>query len=211
MIDRATIDESIQDVLIRIIDDDRGLRSSLEDLLQSVGYVVASYGSTAEFLHGDDVDQPGCLILDVRLPGTNGLDFQDQLVLQGYTLPIILISGFGDVPMSVRGIKGGAIDFIEKPFRDQDLLDAVACAVEEGRQRAALNHRVREAHQRFSSLTSRERDVINLVIEGQLSKQIAFELSISEVTVKSHRATAMKKLGAKSLIELTRLAEAAGL
>jgi FixJ family two-component response regulator len=204
-------DPASENPLVHIIDDDVGLRSSLEDLFQSVGYDVASYGNTREFLASRQGTRPGCLILDVRLPGANGLDFQEQLAREGWTVPIILISGFGDVPMSVRGIKGGALDFIEKPFRDQDLLDSVAQAIEEGRRRASANQRNDDARRRFASLTPRERNVIELVVNGQLSKQIAFELSISEVTVKLHRAAAMRKLGAKSLIELTRLAQALGL
>ncbi|MGW9229815.1 response regulator transcription factor [Pseudorhizobium sp. NPDC055634] len=196
--------------IVYIIDDDQGLRAALKDLLQSVGYEVDSYGSPAEFLEAHHVDRPACLILDIRLPGVNGLDFQDHLTSQGYTLPIILVSGFGDVPMSVRGIKAGAIDFIEKPFRDQDLLDAVGRALEEGRRRAAIVQRQQDARQRFDALTPRERDVIERVVQGQLSKQIAFSLSISEVTVKIHRAAAMKKLKVRSLIELTRLAEVLG-
>lgn len=201
----------VQAGVIHIIDDDQGFRSSLEDLFASVGYDVASYATTRDFLISGQPHRPGCLILDVRLPGVNGLEFQEQLRREGWTLPIILVSGFGDVPMSVRGMKGGASDFIEKPFRDQDLLDAVVHALEEGRRRFAQNARFLDAQNRFRALTPRERDIIKLVVEGRLSKQIAHELSISEVTVKIHRASAMKKLRASSIVELIRLAEAIGL
>lgn len=197
--------------MVHIVDDDQGVRSALEDLFASVGYDVASYGSPSEFLTGDQIGRLGCLVLDVRLPGVNGLDFQDQLAREGRTLPVVLVTGHGDVPMSVRGMKAGAIDFIEKPFRDQDLLDAVAVAIAEGRRRAAAGERLEAAQRRFSTLSPREREVIGRVIAGRLNKQIAFELSISEVTVKIHRAAAMKKLGARSLVDLTRLAETLGL
>ncbi len=196
--------------LVHVIDDDKGLRTAITDLLQSAGYQAASYESPMEFLRAEFDDRPGCLILDIRLPGVNGLDFQDQLSRQGCTLPIILMSGFGDIPTSVRGIRGGAIDFIEKPIREQDLMEAVARALEEGRRRAAIEQRRRDARQRFASLTPREMDVIERVLQGELSKQIAFSLSLSEVTVKVYRAAAMKKLKVRTLIELTRLAQTLG-
>jgi FixJ family two-component response regulator len=197
--------------LVQIVDDDPGMRIALEDLLLSVGYDVASYGSTSELLASKGTERPDCLILDVRLPGVNGLDFQEQLAHEGSYVPIILITGHGDVPMSVRGMRAGAVDFIEKPFREQDLLDAVALAIEEGRHRVPLIERRENARQRFARLSPREREVIERVIKGQLNKQIAYDLSISEVTIKIHRAAAMRKLGARSLIELTRLAEALGI
>lgn len=196
--------------LVHIIDDDKGLRAAITDLLESVGYHVASYESPTEFLQADFDDRPACLILDIRMPGISGLDFQDQLTRQGCVLPIILMSGFGDVPTSVRGIKGGAIDFIEKPIREQNLLDAIARALEEGRHRAAIEQRQQDARMRFDSLTPREKDVIERVLKGEMSKQIAFSLSLSEVTVKVHRAAAMKKLKVRTLIELTRLAQTLG-
>lgn len=196
--------------LVHIIDDDKGLRAAITDLLQAVGYQVATYESPTEFLQAEFDDRPACLILDIRLPGVSGLDFQDQLRTEGCGMPIILMSGFGDVPMSVRGIKGGAIDFIQKPVREQDLLDAISRALEEGRRRAAIEQREQDARQRFAGLTPRERDVIERVLQGELSKQIAFALSLSEVTVKVHRAAAMKKLKVRTLIELTRLAQTLG-
>lgn len=197
--------------LVRVIDDDAKIRMALEDLFQSVGYDVACYESTADFLESDPSDRAGCLILDIRLPGVNGLDFQEQLQRDGWSIPVVLLTGHGDVPMSVRGMKAGAIDFIEKPFRDQDLLDAVARAIEEGLRRAPLADRRENAERRFAKLSRREREVIGRVINGQINKQIAFDLAISEVTVKIHRAGAMRKLGARSLVDLTRLAEALGI
>lgn len=194
--------------LVHVVDDDPGMRASLEDLLESVGYDVASYASAADWLHGEQVEGSACLILDVRLPGVNGLDLQEQLAREGRHVPVVLVTGHGDVPMSVRGMKAGAIDFIEKPFRDQDLLDAVALAIEEGRRRAPRIQRRRDALRRFATLSPRERQVIDLVVEGRLNKQIAHALAISEVTVKIHRSGAMRKLGVRSLVELTRLAEA---
>ncbi|PSJ40703.1 response regulator transcription factor [Allosphingosinicella deserti] len=196
--------------LVQIVDDDPGMRAALEDLLQSVGYDVASYGSAADLLLGEQVEGPSCLVLDVRLPGVNGLDLQEQLAREGRNLPVVLVTGHGDVPMSVRGMKAGAVDFIEKPFRDQDLLDAVALAIEEGRRRAPAIQRRIDAQRRFATLSPRERQVIDLVIQEKLNKQIAHDLAISEVTVKIHRAAAMRKLGARSIVELTRLGEALG-
>jgi FixJ family two-component response regulator len=197
--------------LVHVVDDDAGMRNALKDLLESVGYEVASYGSPAEYLAATQPERPSCMVLDVRLPGVNGLDFQDQLTREGRSLPTVLVSGHGDVPMSVRGIKGGAIDFIEKPFRDQDLLDAVAHAIEEWRRRAPVIERRLDAQRRFASLSPREKDIIERVIAGRINKQIAFDLSISQVTVKIHRAAAMKKLGATSLVELARLADVLGI
>lgn len=197
--------------VVHIVDDDHSVRDALEDLFSSVGYDVASYGSTGEFLAGERSDRPSCLVLDVRLPGVNGLEFQEQLAREGSSVPVVLVTGHGDVPMSVRGMKAGAIDFIEKPFRDQDLLDAVAVAIEEGRRRTSALQRLKDAETRFASLSPREREVITLVISGSLNKQTAFQLSISEVTVKIHRAAAMRKLEVRSLVELTRLAETLGL
>ena len=196
--------------LVQIVDDDPGMRAALEDLLQSVGYDVASYGSAAELLFGEQVEGPSCLILDVRPPGVNGLDLQEQLAREGRNLPVVLVTGHGDVPMSVRGMKAGAVDFIEKPFRDQDLLDAVALAIEEGRRRAPAIQRRIDAQRRFATLSPRERQVIDLVMQEKLNKQIAHDLAISEVTVKIHRGAAMRKLGARSIMELTRLGEALG-
>jgi FixJ family two-component response regulator len=197
--------------LIYVVDDDHGVRSSLNDLLTSVGYEVVSYESPRDFLVRQKVDRLSCLVLDVRLQGVNGLDVQEQLRAERPVLPVILVSGHGDVPMTVRGMRAGAIDFLEKPFREQALLDAVALAIEEARRKRPMIERRREAEDRFARLSPREREVIGHVIKGQLSKQIARLLSISEVTVKIHRASAMRKLGVRSLVELTRLAETMGI
>lgn len=211
MIEQAAPVAAATPPLVQIVDDDPGMRAALEDLLASIGYEVESFANTSDLLTSAELERATCLILDVRLPGVNGLDFQERLTRAGHDLPVILVTGHGDVPMSVRGMKAGAIDFIEKPFREQDLLDAVSRAIEEGRRRALLSERRENARERFAALSPREREVIGHVIKGQLNKQIAFDLSLSEVTVKIHRAAAMRKLGVKSLVDLTRLAETLGL
>lgn len=194
--------------LIHVIDDDPAMRSALEDLLQSAGYAAATYASAPEFLAREADGRPACLLLDVRLPGMNGLDFQDYLANEASDLPVILISGHGDVPMTVRAMRAGALDFIEKPFREQELLDAVTRAVAESRRRVPAARRRGDTDQRIATLSPREREVISLVLTGKLNKQIAFDLSISEVTVKIHRASAMRKLGVRTILELSRIAEA---
>jgi FixJ family two-component response regulator len=192
---------------IHVVDDDPGLRGALSDLLESMGYVVVTYGSTAEFLAYAGCYEPGCLVLDVRLPGMSGLDLQEQLARDGVNLPVILMTSFGDVPMSVRGMKAGARDFIEKPFRDQDMLDAIADAVAASRRSVALMQRRTALAQRHASLTRRERQVMELVVRGHLNKEIAHALSISEVTVKMHRGGVMRKMQAHSVAGLGRMAE----
>ncbi len=192
---------------IRVVDDDPGVRAALSDLLESIGYEVATYGSCAEFLVRDDRHGAGCLVLDVRLPGMSGLDLQDKLARDGIDLPVILMTSFADVPMSVRGMKAGARDFVEKPFRDQDMLDAVADAVELSRRSAPLAQRRSLLARREASLTRREREVLKLIVRGLLNKQIAHALSISEVTVKLHRGSVMRKMNANSVAELGRMAE----
>jgi FixJ family two-component response regulator len=196
---------------IHVVDDDTGLRAALTDLLESTGYEVLTYGSTAEFLARDRGCEPGCLILDVRLPGMSGLELQEKLASDGITLPVILITGFGNVPMSVRGMKAGALDFIEKPFRDQAILDAVANAVEVSRRTVPLAPRRAVLEQRHACLSRREREVMGLVIRGQRNKQIAYALSISEGTVKAHRSNLIRKMKARSVAELGRMAEVLGL
>ena len=196
---------------VHVLDDDTGLRAALSDLLESTGYEVLTYGSTAEFLARDPGCEPGCLILDVRLPGMNGIELQEKLASDGVTLPVILITGFGDVPMSVRGMKAGALDFIEKPFREQDILDAVAKAVAVSRRTVPLVRRRAVLEQRLACLSQREREVMGLVIRGHLNKQIAHALSISEGTVKVHRSNVIRKMEARSVAELGRMAEVLGL
>jgi FixJ family two-component response regulator len=208
---KTTLADSDERARIHVVDDDPGVRGALCDLLESVGYEVASYGLTDEFLAHGVVRVPGCLILDVRLPGMSGLELQEKLGRDGIDLPIILMTGFGDVPMSVRGMKAGARDFIEKPFRDQDMLDAVADAVAASRQNIPLTERRVALGQRLATLTRREHEVLKLVVQGHLNKQIAYELCISEVTVKIHRSSVMHKMHASSVAELARMAEVLGL
>lgn len=196
---------------IHVVDDDPGLRGALCDLLESMGYEVATYGSTSEFLSRGEVCVPGCLVLDVRLPEMSGLDLQEQLGREGVNLPVILMTSFGDVPMSVRGMKAGARDFIEKPFRDQDMLDAVADAVAASRQNVPISQRRAALARRYATLTPREREVMQLVVSGNLNKQIAHSLAISEVTVKIHRSGVMRKMQANSVAEIARMAEVMGL
>jgi FixJ family two-component response regulator len=172
-----------------------------------VGYQVTLYGSAAEFTDVALPDAAGCLVLDVRLPGTNGLELQEYLKRVDVRLPVILITGFGDIPMSVRGMKAGAVDFLTKPIRDQDLLDAVAAAIQIEQDRRVEFARTAELQQRYALLTPRERQVMALVASGRMNKHVANELSISEVTVKMHRRRAMEKLGARSVARLARIAE----
>lgn len=193
--------------LVFIIDDDPSMRESIESLLRSVGHTVRSFASTREFMFTERPDAPGCLILDIRLPGRSGLEFQRELAESDIRLPIVFITGHGDVPMSVTAMKAGAIEFLTKPFRDQDLLDAVHRGLELDRTRSAEAAMLAELSQRFDSLTAREREVMALVAAGRLNKQIAAELDLSEVTVKVHRAQVMRKMKAKSLPDLVRFAD----
>ena len=208
---KTIVSESNDRARIHVVDDDPGLRGALSDLLESMGYEVATYGSTLEFLDRGEILVPGCLVLDVRLPEMSGLDLQERLGRDGVTLPVILMTSFGDVPMSVRGMKAGARDFIEKPFRDQDMLDAVADAVAASRQNVPVTQRRAALSQRYARLTPREREVLQLVVCGHLNKQIAHALSISEVTVKIHRGGMMRKMQASSVAEIARMAELLGL
>jgi FixJ family two-component response regulator len=193
-----------------VIDDDALVREGIADLLRSVGLGVQIFGSTREFLQYKRPDAPGCIVLDVRLPGASGLEFQRTLKEAGILLPVIFISGHGDIPMSVRAMKSGAIEFLTKPLREQELLDAVQAGIERDRSRRQEASLVAELRDRFASLTSRERDVIALVVTGRLNKQIAYELKLSEMTVKVHRSQIMRKMAAKSLVELVRMADKLG-
>jgi len=193
---------------VYIIDDDASLRDAMESLVKTVGLEARSYESPTAFLEGKHDDLAGCLVLDIRLPGTNGLDFQDRLASHGIPLPVVFMSGHGDVPMSVRGMKSGAVDFLLKPFRDQDMLDAIDRAFVRDRvRRAAAADRV-SLLRRFETLTVRERQVVDLVVLGAMNKQVAADLSLSEITVKIHRGTAMRKMQAKTLPDLVRMTEA---
>jgi FixJ family two-component response regulator len=194
-------------VFVHIVDDDQAVRESLRDLLRSMDYRVALYASAAEFLNVDLPDAPACLVLDVRLPGTGGLELQEYLTHVNIRLPVILMTGFGDIPMSVKGMKAGAVDFLTKPMRHQDLLDAVAAAIRMDQRRRQEAAQIAQLQERYVLLTPRERQVIALVASGLMNKQVANELSISEVTVKMHRGSAMRKLGAKSVARLARMAE----
>jgi FixJ family two-component response regulator len=196
---------------VHIVDDDELVREGLGDLLRSTGYNIATYRSASDFLDAKLPDSPACLILDVRMPGTSGLELQEYLNSLNFGLPVILMTAFGDVPMSVKGMKAGAIDFLPKPVRDQDLLDAVSAAIRisEGRRRA--DKQMAELRTRYASLTPRERQVTALVASGLSNKVVASELSISEVTVKMHRGSAMRKLGVKSVASLARMADSLGI
>jgi FixJ family two-component response regulator len=192
---------------IIIVDDDAGIRESLEGLLRSVGLQVKALASVPEFVKDGRPEGPACLVLDVRLPGRSGLDFQRELAAANIHVPIIFITGYGDIPMSVRAIKGGAIEFLTKPFRDQDLLDAIQLGLE--RDRASLENQKALAtlRARFETLTRREREVMALVVAGRLNKQIAYDIGISEITVKVHRGQVMRKMKATSLPDLARMAD----
>lgn len=194
-----------------IVDDDQSLRAGLDSLFRSVGIVTRQFSSASEFLAGPHVEGPACLVLDVRLPGANGLDFQDQLIEMGFEIPIIFMTGHADVPMSVRAMKAGAVDFLAKPFRDQDMLDAVANALDRDRTRRTELSKADNVRTRFATLSPREQQVMTLVAAGKLNKQVAGDLDLSEITVKIHRGSAMRKMGAKSLADLVRMAEALGL
>ena len=193
--------------IVFIVDDDDSVRKALTRLVKSVDLTVETFASADDFLKRDSHNGPACLVLDIRMPGLSGLDLQDELVAAGRTLPIIFVSGHGNIPISVRAMKAGAVDFIEKPFEDQSLLDAINHSLQKDRQTKLEQAELREIQRRADSLTPREREVFALVVSGKLNKQIAFKLGTSERTIKAHRARVMKKMQAKSLADLIRLAE----
>jgi FixJ family two-component response regulator len=191
-----------------VIDDDASLREALSSLFRSVGLQVKALASAAEFLEVKLPDAPICLVLDVRLPGLSGLDFQAELAKANTDIPIVFMTGHGDIPMTVRAMKAGAVEFLPKPFRDQDMLDAVQLALERDRNRRKIAGDSAKLKASFDTLTTREQEIMGLVTAGLMNKQIAGELGVSEITVKVHRGSVMRKMGAKSLAELVRMADA---
>ncbi len=194
-----------------IVDDDPAVRESLDSLFRSVGLATRLFGSPAELLQGPLPEIPGCIILDVRLPGISGLDFQDQLVEKGIVLPIVFMTGHGDIPMTVRAMKAGAVDFLAKPFRDQEMLDAVMAAIDRDRQRRSASAALGDLRASYQTLTPREQEVMMHVVSGLMNKQVAGALGLSEITVKIHRGNVMRKMGVRTLPDLVRMAEALGI
>jgi len=195
------------DSIVFVVDDDASVRSSLKFLLSTVGLQVESFDSANAFLHKKLQDAPSCLVLDVRLPGLSGIDIQRELAARNIHIPTIFLTGHGDIPMSVRAMKAGAVEFLTKPFRDQDLLDAVRVALEQDRARREKDKEVTDLQRRFDSLTAREQQVIAMLVSGMLNKQIASELGTAESTVKVQRSRAMEKMHAESLVDLVRMIE----
>jgi len=192
--------------VITIVDDDESLRVALEGLFRSVGLTARGFSSISDFLACPDRSEHGCLVLDVRLPGVSGLDFQERMDDLGVRLPVVLMTGHGDIPMSVRAMKAGAIDFLPKPFRDQDMLDAVSQALQAGARRREAEREIKALKERFATLSPREKQVMARVTSGKMNKQVAGELQLSEITVKIHRGSAMRKMEARSLAALVRMA-----
>jgi RNA polymerase sigma factor (sigma-70 family) len=200
-----------QHSIVFVVDDDDSLREALKRLIRSVGLQVEVFASAEEFLRRKQLDVPGCLILDIRLRGISGLDFQRKLAEANIPIPIIFITGHGDIPMSVRAMKAGAVEFLTKPFRDQDLLDAIQVGLERDQARRQREAEIAILQQRFEGLTARQREVLPLVASGLPNKQVAAEIGTSETTVKVHRSQLMRKMAANSLLELVRMAEKMGI
>jgi FixJ family two-component response regulator len=202
---------SAREPIVFVVEDDSSIRRALTNLFQSVGLEVEVFGSASEMLQSKLPNVASCLVLDIRLPGLSGLDFQTELARANIQIPIIFMTGHGDIPMSVRAMKGGAVDFLTKPFRDQDMLDVVMIAIERDRKRREADKIVASLQTLFEALTSREREILALVSSGLMNKQIAAELGLAEITVKIHRGHIMKKMGAKSLADLVMKAETLGI
>lgn len=197
--------------IVFVVDDDPSMRNALTNLFRSVGLRVEVFGSAPELLQSKLPDVASCLVLDIRLPGLSGLDFQTELAKANLRIPIIFVTGHGDIPMTVRAMKAGAVDFLTKPFRDQDMLDAVAMAIQRDRKRRKDEKIVSDLQALFETLTPREREILALVAAGLMNKQIAAEFGLSEITVKIHRGHVMKKMGARSLADLVRMAGMLGI
>jgi FixJ family two-component response regulator len=199
-----------EQAVVFVIDDDADLRDGLSNLLRTVGLQVRAFASAKDFLESKLPDAPSCIVLDVRLPGISGLDFQSELIKRNIGVPIVFMSAHGDIPMTVRALKAGAVEFLPKPFHDQSMLDAVHSALEKDRQRRKGIGDTSQLRSRFDSLTSREQEIFAHVASGLMNKQIAAEIELSEITVKVHRASVMRKMGAKSLADLVRMADTLG-
>ncbi|XQU71733.1 Response regulator [Cupriavidus sp. H18C1] len=211
MTSHSVVAASGNESMVLIVDDDAGLRSALGSLFRSVGMQVALFGSAAELLDFPLPDMPCCLVLDVRLRGPSGLDLQSRLVQMGVSIPIIFMTGHGDIPMTVAAMKAGAVDFLPKPFRDQDLLDAVSAALERDRSRRQGMRQIEDMRRHYAALTPREAEVMGMAVTGLLNKQIAAEIGISEVTVKIHRGQAMRKMKARTFADLVMMAQQLGI
>jgi|SRR5580704_7535120 FixJ family two-component response regulator len=193
--------------IVHVVDDDASMRDALEGLFDTVGLETRTYSAARDFLATNFADKPGCIVIDIRLPDMNGLDFQARLTEIGVRLPVVMMTGYGDIPMSVRAMKRGAVDFLPKPFRDQDMLDAVMTAIERDQLRRTADGEVLRIQQRFETLSVREQQVMLGVTAGKMNKQVAGDLGISEITVKIHRGGAMRKMEARTLADLVRMAE----
>lgn len=200
--------EAKENAIVHVVDDDPSMRSALEGLFLTVGLVTRTYGTARDFLNAEFTDSLGCIVIDIRLPDINGLEFQTQLIKAGVRLPVVMMTGYGDIPMSVRAMKHGAVDFLAKPFRDQDMLDAVVAAIERDRQRRNADGNFSRVRERFAKLSHRQQQVMLLVTAGKMNKQVAGELGISEITAKIHRRLVMKKMGARTLADLVWMAAA---